>query len=111
MSMTTEVVFNLAWIGAVIGFFLPLVISFVKNASMSTQVKRVLALVISAIAGIVSTGIQAQWSFASPGEFAQLTLFSITDIYVLSAVIYRNFWEGTSIEVALEGAMSGEGGA
>lgn len=100
--MEQEVIFDLMWLGAVVGFFLPLVTSFVKQASWSTQTKRILALILAVIAGVVMAGVQGQWVFDSVGEFAQLALFSITDVYVLAAVVYRNFWADTAVERSLE---------
>jgi len=97
----TEVVFDLAWVGAVIAFFLPLVTSLVKRQSWSDQLKRIIAVVTAAIAGVVNTGVQAGWVFDSAGEFISLTLFSITQVYVAAAVIYQNFWSGTSTETRL----------
>lgn len=94
-------VFDLAWVGAVIGFFLPLVTSAVKQQTWGTQAKRVLALVIAAIAGVVNVGVQAGWEFASAGDFIQLAVFSVVDVYVAAAVVYRNFWEDTKAETSL----------
>lgn len=98
---STDVVFDLVWIGGTIAFFLPLAISFLKRQSWSTQTKKYFAFGISALAGVVNTGIQAAWAFDSVGQFASLTALSVVDVYVASSVIYRNFWEGTSPEQAL----------
>lgn len=101
----TEVVgnplFDLAWVGAVIGFFLPLVISFVKRSQWSTGAKQATALVVSAIAGVVNVGVQAKWQFDSAAQFLQLAAFSITDVWVTATVIYNNFWDGKTIDRTL----------
>jgi hypothetical protein len=99
--MTAEVVFDLAWVGAIIGFFLPLLISFMKQQTWSVQTKRVLALVTSLVAGVVNTGIQQGWEFTTAGEFATLAIFSVMDVYVTSAVVYNHFWEDTAPEAKL----------
>lgn len=97
----TDVVFDLAWIGLVIAFFLPLVTSFLKRNGWSNQTKRVFAFGIAAVAGIVNTGVQAGWQFDNASTFASLAAFSVIDVYVAAAVIYRNFWEDTGIESSL----------
>jgi len=99
--MDTQTVFDLAWLGGVIGFFLPLVISFVKRQAWSTQLKRVFAFFMAGLAGVVNVGVEAGWEFVSAGDFVSLAVFSIIDIYIASSVLYRNFWEGTPTEVKL----------
>lgn len=99
--MDQGMVFDLAWVGAVIGFFLPLVISFVKRAQWSPGAKKWLAVLTSVVVGLVNTGIQAGWDFSSVGQFFQLAVFSVTDIYVLAAVTYQNFWKDTAPETSL----------
>lgn len=97
----SEMVFDLAWVGAVIAFFLPLLTSFLKRQAWSVQAKRLLALVVATVAGVVNVGVQGGWEFAGAGEFVSLALFSVIEVYVAAAVIYNNFWEDTAPEVAL----------
>lgn len=99
--MTVEVIFNLAWVGAVIAFFLPLVTSAIKRASWSVQAKRITALLIAAVAGIVNVGVQAGWEFTPIGEFAQLVVFSVAQIFVAAAAVYRGILEDTGVDNAL----------
>lgn len=101
-------VFNLAWVAAVIGFFLPLVISFVKRRQWSDQAKRITAFVISAAAGIVNVGVQAGWVFDTIGQFLGMAVFSIIDVYVAATVIYQSFWKDTAPEAALAAVGSNE---
>lgn len=92
--------FDLAWVGLVIGFFLPFLTSLLKRDQWSTQAKRILALVVAAVAGTVNVGVQAGWEFDNPGAFLQLTAFSVIEVYTAAAVVYRNLWEGTAPEEA-----------
>jgi len=102
----TQVVFDLAWVSAVIGFFLPLVISFLKKVTWSDGLKKTLAILMCAGAGLVNTGVQAGWAFGTLGEFVSLAVFSIMDVYVTATVIYTNLWKGTNIDTALAGIRS-----
>lgn len=99
-------VFDLVWIGAVISFFLPLVTSLFKRSSWSKTAKQILALFIAAVAGVVNVGIQSGWEFASVGEFLQLAVFSITQIFVFAAGVYKGLWEDTAVEKGLESVGS-----
>jgi hypothetical protein len=94
-------VFDLAWIGAVIAFFLPLVTSMLKRQSWSTKTKQVFALGIAVVVGVVNAGLQAEWVFDSASQFVSLAAFSVIDIYIIAAVVYNNFWEGTTVETKL----------
>lgn len=98
--------FDLAWIATLVGFFLPLLISFVKRQNWSTQTKRVFALVTSAVAGLVTVGLKLGLEITDPAGFAQGALLAIVDVYVVSAVAYQNFWKDTGIEKSLESVGS-----
>lgn len=94
-----DVVFDLAWVAAIIGFFLPLLISLVKRADWSLAAKRAVAFVSSVVAGLVNVGVQAGWEFNS--DFYALAVFSIIDVYVSASVIYQNFWKDTAVDTSL----------
>lgn len=96
-----EVVFSLAWVGGVIAFFLPFLTSFLKRDEWDTQLKKMVALAVAAIAGVVNVGVQAGWKFDGIGDFFGLVVFSIINVYVAAAVIYKELWEDTPIESAL----------
>jgi hypothetical protein len=100
------VAFDLAWIATLVGFFLPLLISFVKRSDWSTQAKRWLAVVTSIIAGLVTVGLRLGWSIDDPAGFAQGALLAVVDVWVVSAVAYQNFWKDTAIERAVESVGS-----
>lgn len=78
-----------------------MLISFVKQATWSTQTKRVVALVISVVAGIITVGVRLGLEFGT--GFLPAIFLAITDVYVVSSVTYNNFWKDTTIERALEG--------
>lgn len=99
--MTATVAFNLTWMAGVIGFFLPLLISLFKKATWSQRTKKIFALVVSAVAGVVNVGMQAGWVFSTIGEFVVLAVYSIIDVYVVASVLYKSFWEGSAPETKL----------
>jgi len=100
-TMTGSPLFDLAWVGSLIGFFLPLVISFVKRSQWNVGAKQATAFLVSAIAGVVNVGVQAKWQFDGAADFAQLAVFSVMDVWVTAAVIYNNFWDGKTIDRTL----------
>lgn len=102
--MEPTATFNLAWVAALIGFFLPLLISFIKRSTWSTQTKRIFALVTSIVAGVVAVGVQLGLEFTE--NFLPQIFLAITDVYVVSAVTYQNFWKDTAIERGLESVGS-----
>lgn len=106
-AATNTPIFDLAWVGAVIGFFLPLLTSFIKKNQWSIQAKRAIAIVTATIAGVVNVGVQSAWDFDSPAAFLQLAVFSVMDVYIAASVIYGNFWKDTGIETSLAAVGSG----
>lgn len=102
--MEPTATFNLAWVAALIGFFLPLLISFIKRSTWSTQTKRVVALVTSIVAGVIAVGVKLGLEFNA--DFVPAILLAVTDVYVVASVAYANFWKDTSIERGLESVGS-----
>lgn len=100
--MTRQVAFDLAWVAAVLGFFTPLLISLIKRVHWSRAIKQAVSLTVSAVVGVVNVGVQAGWSYGSVGEFLTLAVLSVIDVYVVASVVYRNFWEATPVNEALE---------
>ncbi len=96
---------DLIWVNGVLAFFLPLVISFLKNQSWSPQVTRVFALVISAVVGVVTVGASSMWEFNATSDFFKLIITSITEIWVVAQVAYLSFWKGTTSEVKASNAL------
>lgn len=97
-----------AW-SAVVGTLLPLVISLVKSANATTQVKRAVAVIVSIVASVVTTGAVEGWNFADGGSFWQLLIWSFTPIYALSQTTYQGFWKDTAIETSLENVGGAKG--
>lgn len=106
-DIPAETQFDIPWLAGLVSFFLPLVISFVKRADWSQSTKKVFALVVSAIAGVIMVGFDAGWSLSPFGDFLKLALANITGIWVVSQVAYLSFWEDTGIERNLEAVGSG----
>lgn len=99
--------FDLLWINATLAFFLPLIISAVKNSNWSTQLKRAVALIISAIVGVVTVGVSAGWDLDPFQDFIRLAIGSITQVWLVATVAYLAFWKDTGVEQAAEGLGSG----
>lgn len=102
--MSGTAVFDLAWVASVVGFFLPLLISFVKQSQWPNQLKRSVALGISIVAGIATVAVQRGLVFDK--TFVPSLVLAATDVYVVSSVTYRNFWQDTAVERALESVGS-----
>lgn len=84
-----------------VGALLPPVISFLKGANWSTQVKRVMALAVSMVAAVATYFIQnGGWV----GWEELIANWGI--IYGLAQVTYTGFWEGTKVETAAESVGS-----
>ncbi len=95
----------IAW-SAVVGSLLPLIISLVKGANMSTGAKQVIALLVAVIASVVTVGATEAWAFASAGDFFNLVLTSFTAIFALAQTTYTGFWQDRAVEVRLAGVGS-----
>ena len=98
----------IAW-SAIVGTFLPLVISLVKGANMNKGAKQVIALLVVTVASVLTVGADQGWVFASVGEFFNLALASFTAIYALAQTTYTGFWEDRAVEVRLAGVGSNGG--
>lgn len=86
-----------AW-SAVVGTLLPLVISMVKSNSWSTQIKRMVALLVSAVAAVITTGAELGWDMITWDSL--LTSFPV--IFAMAQTTYTGFWEDTAPEKAAE---------
>lgn len=89
-----------AW-AAIIGALLPLVISTFKQNTWSTQVKKYVAVAVSAVAAVVYTGAAEGWDIASLGDFWSYIIASFAGIYAIAQTTYLGFWEDSAIEVRL----------
>ncbi len=95
--------FDFVAVSALVGSFLPLVISLFKSWNSGTQTKRVLAVVLSAVAAVVTVGATNGWSeldFATTATWATVvTSFGL--VYALAQTTYKGFWQDTRVESAL----------
>jgi hypothetical protein len=92
--------FNFITLSVIVGSFLPLVISLVKGANMTTQWKRAIAVLVSALAAFVTVGAENGWVFGSDLWTNLFQSFGV--IFALAQTTYTGFWEDTAIEVKLE---------
>ena len=92
---------NFVAISGIVGALLPLIISFLKQTSWSTQVKRVFSFVLSIISAIVVTGASEGWAELSLNNL--VTSFAV--IFALAQTTYTGLWQDTSVEVAASNAF------
>lgn len=85
---------------ALVGAFVPLVISFIKRAGWSVQQKKLLSVVIAVVAA-VATVIVAEGSL----DF-ELLLASAGTIFALAKTSYDGWWETTTVDATLTRVMS-----
>lgn len=95
---------NFLTLSVIVGSFLPLVISLVKGANMTTQVKRVIAVLVSALAAVIVVGADAGWTFDAFSWEQAVQSFGL--IFALAKTTYSGFWEDTAVEVRLENVGS-----
>lgn len=91
-------------LSVIVGAFLPLVISLVKGANMTTGVKQFIALLVSAIAAVITVGADSGWVFDGSIWMNIVTSFGL--IFALAQTTYTGFWEDRAIEVRLENVGS-----
>lgn len=83
-----------AWT-SIVGTFLPLIIQIVKKAvdgagTWTTRAKQILALIVAAVGGVVTTAGAEGWNFAGHtwAEFVAVA----TGVWAVSQVAYANLW-------------------
>lgn len=79
----------------IIGFMLPALISFINQAKWSSQVKGVVALASSVVAGAGTAYFAGQWN-------SEDVVRSIMIVLILSQVAYATFWKPTNIASSIE---------
>lgn len=90
---------NLTLYMAVLGWLIPLVISFVKQAGWSKTVKGLIAAVVSVVSAIIAAAIAGHWN---PEDVTRSILIVLT----LSQVSYVTFWKSSGIDDRIEEATS-----
>lgn len=90
-----------AW-SAAIASFLPLLISFVKGQSWSTEAKKRLAMGVSIVAAVITTAATEAWQFGSFQEFWPRLVVSFGTVQSLAQTTYTGWWKDTAIETKLE---------
>jgi hypothetical protein len=90
---------NLQLWSAFVGFVLPNVVSLVNQAHWPSWVKGVVAILVSAAAAAVTTGLQGGFTGRS---------FATSFVVVVSATLatYRLFWKPTGISDSVENATT-----
>ena len=101
--------FDFVTASVVVGALLPLVISLVKNQSWSKQSKRVVALVASVVAAVLTVGASEGWSALDLTDSANWATLAASFglVYTLAQTTYSGFWEGTGPDAAATKAITG----
>lgn len=90
---------NLTLYMAVLGWLIPMVISFVKQAAWSKQTKGLVAALVSVASAMVGAAIAGHWN---PEDVTRSVLIVLT----LSQVSYQTFWGPSQIDATIEDATS-----
>lgn len=89
-------------ISALVGTFLPLLISALKQSTWPNQTKKLFAAVLALVAAVIATGVQEGWS----GLSWDLLIASFGGIYTLAQATYLGFWEDNVVEVRLSNVFN-----
>lgn len=90
---------NLTLYMAVLGWLIPMIISFVKQSGWSKQAKGIAAAIVSVASAMIAAAIAGHWN---PEDVTRSVLIVLT----LSQVSYQTFWAPTKIDATIEDATS-----
>jgi protein-S-isoprenylcysteine O-methyltransferase Ste14 len=96
---------DLMAISAIVGALLPLLISFIKQSTWTSQLKKSVSLLLAVVSAVVATGVSQSWAIGSWADFWSYLLPSFGAIYALAQTTYMGFWEDTPIEARLAAAF------
>ena len=86
---------HLAQLSAAVGFLLPLLLAVIQQTHWSRGVQSIVAAVACVIAAVITAAVN--------GDLDPHSLVtSLTVIYTLSQVTYRNFWKPTGVAPKIE---------
>lgn len=74
------------WLNALLGFFMPILVQWIKNKRWSRQAKTIVALTTSILIGIVSVLVTGQFSYEN-------ILQSIAVVFSVGQLAYNLFWK------------------
>lgn len=94
---------NLTLWSSLVGSVLPAAVAAINKSTWSAQVKGIVAIIVSILAG----GVTAYLNDAFTG---QEVVRSVLIVAVLSQVTYQTYWKPSRIAPAIERATEGEGG-
>lgn len=88
-------------ISGILGALTPLIVSLIKNDRLSTQAKRVIAMLVAAIMAYIQIGVEYGWTTF---DWKNLVLaFGV--IYGQAQIFYKGFWEDTVVDKSLTSAL------
>lgn len=92
--------------GAQVGAVLPLLTATVQRPAWSTEVKKVVAVVLALIAGVATVAASGGWGQFQHGA---LTLATLTAVLGASQTTYDLIWKPSKVAPAIESATSPKG--
>lgn len=89
--------------GAQVGAFLPLITAIVQRPSWSTEVKKIVAVVLALVAGVVTVATAGGWEQFQHGT---LTFAAIMSVLAASQATYDLVWKPSKVAPAIESVTS-----
>ncbi|MGG7574076.1 hypothetical protein [Streptomyces sirii] len=89
--------------GAQVGALLPLLTAIVQRPAWSTEVKKVVAVVLALVAGVVTVAASGGWEQFQHGT---LTFATLTAVLAASQSTYDLVWKPSKVAPAIESVTS-----
>lgn len=89
--------------GAQVGAFLPLITAIAQRPSWSTEVKKIVAVVLALVAGVVTVATAGGWEQFQHGT---LTFATIMSVLAASQATYDLVWKPSKVAPAIESVTS-----
>ncbi|WP_031102290.1 hypothetical protein [Streptomyces sp. NRRL S-146] len=89
--------------GAQVGALLPLLTAIVQRPAWSTEVKKVVAVILALVAGVATVAVDGGWEQFQHGT---LTFATIAAVLAASQATYDLIWKPSKVAPAIESATS-----
>lgn len=87
-------------LAALVGVFMPMLVSWLKNVSWSTQTKFLLTLVVSVILGAATSYVSGTLGLTLATALADITI-----VFTASQVVYKLWFSGSPLDRSLTGEV------
>ncbi|WP_445520378.1 hypothetical protein [Streptomyces sp. NEAU-174] len=89
--------------GAQVGALLPLITALVQRPAWSAEVKKMVAVVLALVAGVITVATSGGWEQFQHGT---MTFATITAVLAASQSTYDLIWKPSKVAPAIESATS-----